>query len=46
MAVSGIVFYNVFLYMFEQQVLGAAIGESVLTLVFAYAAGTVYGKLS
>ena len=46
MAVSGIVFYNVFLYMFEQQVLGAAIGESVLTLVFAYAAGTAYGKLS
>ena len=46
MAVSGIVFYNVFLYMFEQQVLGAAIGESLLLLVFAYAAGTVYGKLS
>ena len=46
MSVSGIVFYNVFLYMFEQQVLGAAIGESLLLLVFAYAAGTVYGKLS
>ena len=46
MAVSGVVFYNVFQYMFEQQVLGAAIGESLLLLVFAYAAGTVYGKLS
>ena len=46
MAVSGMVFYNVFLYMLEQQVLGAAIGESVLLLVFAYAAGTAYGKLS
>ena len=46
MAVSGAVFYNVFQYMFEQQVLRAAIGESLILLVFAYAAGTVYGKLS
>ena len=46
MAVSGVVFYNVFQYMFEQQVLGAAIGESLLLLVFAYADRTVYAKLS